>query len=314
MIEERRKKQEAGSWRKGVLPAFAFTILLSPFFLLPASSRAYTSPGKPTGFVNDFAGVLSASDKETIETELQALQKSTSAQVVVATITSLGDETIDSYAVDLFQEWGIGQKGKDNGLLVLVAPNDHEARIEVGYGLEGDVTDLQAGNIVRDVMIPAFKNNEYASGIKGGVDAVAGLVVKSPDAVQYDEPVSKGENFGSNLPVIFFIGVILLNALARILGKTTSWWLGGVIGAVVGVIAGFAWGFIPIGIIAIIVLTILGLIFDYIVSKHPPGPGRGPGGFWPIFFLGGGRGGFGGGGFGGFGGGRSGGGGASGGW
>lgn len=292
---------------------FLFVILLSSFSLLPASSRAYTSPGKPTGFVNDFAGVLSASDKQSIESELVSLRQSTSAQVVVATVPSLGDETIESYAVDLFQEWGIGEKGKDNGLLILVAPNDREARIEVGYGLEGDVTDLQAGNIIRDVMIPAFKKNDYAAGIKGSVDAVSGLVEKSPDAVQYDEQDS-GDDSSPNLTIIFFVGFILLNALARILGKTKSWWLGGVIGAIVGVIAGFAWGFVPFGIVAIILLTIFGLIFDYLVSKHPPGNGRGPGGFWPIFFLGGGRGGSGGGGFGGFGGGGSGGGGASGGW
>lgn len=304
-------KQEAG--RKKLLPLFAYVILFSSCFLLPASTAAaYTSPGKPEGFVNDFAHVLSVSDRQTIEAKLQILKQSSGAEIAVVTISSLGDETVETYAVKLFQEWGIGQKGKDNGLLILVATNDRQARIEVGYGLEGDITDLQAGNIIRQVMIPAFKNNDYAAGISGAVDAVAGILSKSPEAAQYSEPAPETGNWNVNFPAIFFIGFILLNALARILGRTKSWWLGGVIGAAIGTVIGLIWGFVPVGIIAILILTLLGLVFDYLVSKHPPGPGRG-GGFWPIFF--GGRGGSGsGGGFGGFGGGMSGGGGASGKW
>lgn len=251
------------------------------------------------------------SDRQALESKLETLKSQTGDQVVVATVSSLGDETIDSYAADLLQEWGIGQKKDDNGILILVAPNDHEARIEVGYGLEGDVTDLQSGNIVRNVMIPDFKKNDYVGGITGGVNAVSDILTNSPDASQYANDNSGSSDSGNAWPVIFIVGIFVLNALARILGQTKSWWLGGVIGAGVGVIVGFAVGFIPMGIIAIIVLALLGLLFDYIVSKHPPGSG-GPGSFWPIF-LGGGRGGFGGG-FGGFGGGRSGGGGASGGW
>lgn len=296
---------------------FAFLLLLFTLALLPfpCPALAYTSPGKPTGYVNDFAGVLSASDKQTLESKLEALKNQTSDEVVVATVSSLGDETIESYAVDVFQEWGIGEKGKDNGLLILVAPNDHEARIEVGYGLEGDITDLQSGNIVRNVMIPAFKKDEYAGGINGAVDAVSAILTNSPDAAQYSQNNSSNANsfdWNGNWPVIFFIVILVLNVLARILGRTTSWWLGGVLGAGAGFVVGLVLGFLPIGIIAIIILTLFGLLFDYIVSKHPPRGGGGPS-IWPIF-LGGGRGGFGGGGFGGFGGGGSGGGGASGGW
>ena len=281
--------------------------------LAPLTAHAYVSPGKPIGYVNDFAHVLSASDVQALESKLQSLKTQTGDEVVVATIPTLGDETVESYANDLFQEWGIGQKGKDNGALILVALNEHKIRIEVGYGLEGDLTDLQSGNIIRKVMTPAFKNNDYAGGINGAVDAISSILTNSPDAAQ-DSDSSSGSNpfdWDKNWPVIFVLVVFILNAFARILGRTASWWLGGVIGAFVGVIVGFAVGFIPIGIIAIVILTLLGLLFDYIVSKHPPRSGGG--GFWPIF-LGGGRSGFGGGGFGGFGGGGSGGGGASGGW
>ncbi len=286
----------------------------SVIFLIPSSTHAYTSPGRPTGYVNDFANVIPATDRQLLETKLVALKSQTGDEVVVATVPSLGDETIESYAVDLLKEWGIGQKGNDNGLLILVAPSERQARIEVGYGLEGDVTDLQSGNIIRKVMIPAFKANDYAGGITGAVDAVSAIILNSPDAAQYSDASSGSSgsvDWGNLFPVVIVLVITVLNVFARVLGRTKSWWLGGVIGAIVGVIAGLAWGFIPIGIGAIIILTIFGLLFDYIVSKHPPGPG-GRGGIWPIF-LGGGRGGSSGG-FGGFGGGSSGGGGASGSW
>src|SRR3989344_4632689 len=287
---------------------FSFCIFFLPFIVF-----AYTSPGKPQGFVNDFAGVLKAEEKQNIEIQLGELKKSTGAEVAVVTISSLGDETIESYAVKRFQEWGIGEKGKDNGLLILVALNDREARIEVGYGLEGTVTDLQAGQVVRLVMIPAFKEGKYGHGITGAAKAITDIISKSPEAVVYSGTDTRSPSNPKNdidFAALFFIVIIILNIMVRFLGKTKSWWLGGVVGGVVGAIIGLIWGFVFAGIGAIVILTILGLIFDYFVSKHPPGSG---GGLWPIIF-GGGRGGSGSSGFGGFGGGMSGGGGASGRW
>ena len=158
----------------------AFVILSVSF---PLFVFAYTSPGKPIGLLNDFAKVLSTTDNISIGEKLIQINKSTGTQVAVVTVNSLGDETIDSYAVKLFKEWGIGIKGKSNGLLMLIAPNVHKARIEVGYGLEGTVTDLQSGNIVNKVMIPAFRNGDYAGGISSALDAVNGLIVADPSVV-----------------------------------------------------------------------------------------------------------------------------------
>ena len=290
------------------------------FAVIPVSAFAYTSPGKPQGFVSDFAHVLSASDIQTLDAKLQALESATGDQVAVVTIQSLGDETVETYAEKLFQEWGIGSEKHDNGLLILVSTDDREARIEVGYGLEGTVTDLQSGNIIRKVMIPAFQEGDYPTGIAGATDAVISIITGSADAAQYSDSVSDRSRSSGNehdWAAAFFFVIIILNILARILGRTRSWWLGGVLGATTGAVVGLIWGFLPIGAIAILVLTILGLIFDFIVSRHPPGSGGrgGMGGFWPLLFMGrngGGGGGFGG--FGGFGGGSSGGGGASGRW
>ncbi len=301
---------------------FRLGLLIFGATILPAFVFAYTSPGKPTGFVNDFAKVLATDVVQSLEGKLQSLEKSSGAQVSVVIISSLGDETIETYATRLFEDWGIGQKGKDNGLLILVSTGDREARIEVGYGLEGDVTDLQAGGIVRNIMIPAFKTGDYGAGISGAVDVVSGIIAGTIDGSQYAQGSSGSSKSSFNFdPFTFlFIFVLFVNILAAILGRTKSWWLGGVLGAIAGTIIGLFTGFIPVGIILIIILTVIGLVFDYIVSKRPPGSGPGSRsggiGMWPIFLGGGhgGSGGFGGGGFGGFGGGRSGGGGASGSW
>ncbi len=317
---ERSKKKGEGRVQYS---AFFLFVLFSSFFFLHSSVLAYTSPGKPVGLVNDFAKVLSTTDSIALGTKLLNLNKSTGVELVVVTVPGLGDETIETYAVKLFEEWSIGaskttsQKTgalRDGGILILVAPNDNEARIEVGYGLEGTITDTQANTVVQKVMIPAFKTGSYAQGIDGAVDALTGLIAGDPSVTaNYSQPSTRSNSSSEkNSPFAYlFFGVVLLNILAKVLGKTKSWWLGGALGATAGAVIGFIWGFFYLGIGAVVILTILGLIFDFIVSKHPPSGG---GGFWPLFFGGGSSGGFGGGGFGGFGGGGSGGGGASGRW
>ncbi len=295
-------------------------ILIAFMIIVPFTAMAYSSPGKSTGFVNDFANILGTRDRQIIEAKLQKLKQSTNAEIAIVTVSSLGGDTIENYAVMLFQEWGIGVKGIDNGLLILVAPNEREMRFEIGYGLEGSITDIQSGIIIRNIVTPAFQAGDYSKGINDAVDVVIAIIEKSPEAAIYlnnNSANNSSSTLGSemNLVPLIFIMIIFMNLMARILGKTKSWWLGGVIGAGIGVIIGLIWGFISIGIIWIIILTVLGLVFDFFVSKNPPKSGGHGGGFFPIFFGGGrGSGGFGGGGFGGFGGGMSGGGGASGRW
>lgn len=292
--------------------------LLAAAAFFPAVVVAYVSPGRPAGYVNDFAHVLSAETSASIEASLTGLAQSTGAEVAVVTVPSLGGETVETYAAELFKEWGIGNEKEDTGLLILVAPNDREARIEVGYGLEGALTDLQAGRIVQDLMIPAFKEGNYDAGVTAAVNASVALISDSPEAEQYrtafaDRPRSSSGGGDSNIVALLFFIVFGLNLLARALGRTKSWWLGGLLGTIAGVVIGLVWGFLFIGAGAMIGLGILGLLFDWLVSrKGPGGPGGRGGGFW--WFGGPGSGGFGGGGFGGFGGGMSGGGGASGRW
>jgi hypothetical protein len=126
-------------------------------------------------------------------------------------------------------------------------------------------------------MLPAFKEGRYAVGVSGAVDALSSIIRKSPEAAEYsmvnDSKRGSTSSSGAGFGWIFFLVIIVLNVLSQLLGKTKSWWLGGVIGAFVGGIIGLIWGFFNAGIIAIPILVVLGLLFDFIVSKHPPRSG-----------------------------------------
>lgn len=129
-----------------------------------------------TGRVTDNAQVLSAETRKTITDLLKAHEDKTANQIAVLTIPSLEGAGIEEYANTVFSAWKLGQKGKDNGILILVAPKDRRMRIEVGYGLEGTMTDGMAGSVIRDVMTPHFKGGDYNKGIEEGVKAVITLL------------------------------------------------------------------------------------------------------------------------------------------
>ncbi len=132
----------------------------------------------PEFFVNDFANVISAEDEEKILKKTEGLYAATgnSTQVVVATINSLEGYGIEEYANNLFREWGIGNKDKNDGILILLAVNDRKSRIEVGYGLEGTLPDGKTGGIQDTYMIPYFKENNFSKGLAEGAMAVCDII------------------------------------------------------------------------------------------------------------------------------------------
>jgi uncharacterized protein len=145
--------------------------------LWSTSAVAQTLP-KPAGRVTDLANVIDAGTEAQIAARLDQLERQTSSEVAVVTVPSLEGVPVDDYAVRLFKEWGIGQAKQDNGVLVLVAPNEREMRIEVGYGLEGILPDGLAGQIIREQFIPRFRDNDYNGGIRDGVARVVEVVEK----------------------------------------------------------------------------------------------------------------------------------------
>lgn len=282
-----------------------FSKYLFLFFFLPLAVFAYASPGKPTGFVNDFAGLLSAEARTGLEEKLAGFARESGNEIVIATVATLGGDTVENFANELFAEWGIGKKGADNGALILIARDERKVRIEVGYGLEPSLTDATASTIIRTYFASHFARGDFAGGLNAGVDAIIGVVSGGEPPIASD---SGGTHW--NFPDIAFLLFFIPLWLASILGRSKSWWAGGVVGGVAGIALGFIFGFLYIGVAALAVLIPVGLLFDFIVSRaYAKSVGRGMHAPWWI--GGGGHGGFGGG-FGGFGGGSSGGGGASG--
>lgn len=142
------------------------------------------------GRVNDNAGLLAASARETIEALLKAHEDSTSNQVVVLTIPSLQGETLEEYSIKVAETWKLGQKDKDNGVLLLIAQDDRKVRIEVGDGLEGSLPDITCGHIIRREIVPRFRDSDYEGGVRAGVEAILGAIAGSyqVEAESGDEP------------------------------------------------------------------------------------------------------------------------------
>jgi uncharacterized protein len=136
--------------------------LLFLIFIPLANAVEYPSP---TGYVNDFANILSPGDIARLNNEITAIEKATTVEIAIVMVDSLQGVSVEEYAVKLFEKWGIGKKGTDNGLLILVSKNDREYRIETGYGLEGTITDARANRIGREILEPNFKKGEYGNGL-----------------------------------------------------------------------------------------------------------------------------------------------------
>jgi len=154
------------------------SFFVTAWLILAASLAAAQTFPKPTGRISDFAGILDPPAVSTMDRQLEDLEQRTSSEVAVATVSSLDGMSIEEFANRLFKEWGVGQASQDNGVLVVVAPNERKIRIEVGYGLEGVLPDGLCGQIIRDDVTPRFKANDYSGGIRDGVNHLVQIVEK----------------------------------------------------------------------------------------------------------------------------------------
>jgi uncharacterized protein len=145
-----------------------------------------------TGRVVDEAGLLDAAKRTEIEAKLAALEEKTTDQLVVVTVRSLQGRTIEEYGYRLGRAWAIGQKDKNNGVLLIVAPNERKVRVEVGYGLEGTLPDAISNLIIQNVILPRFKANDYPGGIASGVDEI--IKVLSGEGGAWKQPVEPKKN------------------------------------------------------------------------------------------------------------------------
>ncbi len=180
-----------------------------------------------SGRIVDEAGMVPPDVAQRLDEKLAALEKATGDQVAVLTVQSLDGEPLEDYSMKVAETWKLGQKDKDNGVLLLIAKNDRKLRIEVGYGLEPQLTDAQAGRIIRNVITPRFKAGDFGGGIEAGVDAIAGTLQGQPGAIPEDTGPSNNLGLGGRFMMggMFFL-VVGLFSLVALFGKgCQSWFL-----------------------------------------------------------------------------------------
>jgi uncharacterized protein len=189
--------------------------ILSLFLFAEADAANKMFP-VPTGYVNDFAGVIDADSKGKMTVFSERLAKEGKAEIAIVTIKSMqefGFANIEEAAVKLFEEWGIGKKGKDNGVLILASMKERKIRIEVGYGLEEKVPDGRAGDIIRNGIAPYFKSQRYGEGLYKGLLLLSGAIEgAAPPAAKKE--ARRGQGFGQGFPIeIIIIAFVILATL-----------------------------------------------------------------------------------------------------
>ena len=202
--------------------------------IVMAAAPALAAPTFPllSGRVVDEAEIIPADVQAEIEAKLAALEAKTTDQFVVVTLTSLQGYEIADFGYQLGRQWAIGQKDKDNGVLLIVAPNEREVRFEVGYGLEGTLTDALTRVIIENAILPRFRANDMVDGIERGVDDA--IQVMEGDAAELQQLADKreaDEGFWTPfIPIlVFLVIVIVANTLRRRGGRWS--WLAGAIGS-----------------------------------------------------------------------------------
>src|SRR5918995_6396766 len=171
-----------------------------------------------TGRVNDRAGLLSERDERELEAALARFETETTNQIVVATLESLQGLPIEEYGYQLGRHWGIGQAGKDNGALLIVAPEEREVRIEVGYGLEGELTDARSRLIIENEILPRFRQGDFAAGIKAVVAAMIEGLGGSYDPALPSLALRDREPAPSPIPLAVALPIMALIVLNRLFG------------------------------------------------------------------------------------------------
>jgi uncharacterized protein len=294
---------EKGSGKKGaavikspgkaslVRPHGLFFIACLVFLVCAGSAHGLEVPPLK-GYVNDYANMMSRETRALLEKELKDFELSDSTQVVILTVESIEGDVLESFSIRVAETWKIGQKGKDNGVILLAVKKERKTRIEVGRGLEGKLTDLTAGRIVQLVINPQFKRGDFNAGFTSGIRAVIDATRGEFKADKVKRAPSTRGIVSSFMPLIVF-GAVCLLVLGRI-----SRPLGGAAGLIGFPLAGLILG-LPLA--GIIFLGFLGLAMGIFLPLFFGGPFGGAGGYGMGGGFGGGEG-FGGGG-GGFGGG-----------
>ncbi len=241
-------------------------LLASVALLLGSSAAIAQSFPQPQGYVSDFANIIDPFDRDILESRLQVLADENGAEVAVVTIVSLDGDTIEDYAVRLFENWGIGQADADNGVLFITSLVDRMVRIEVGYGLEPVITDGRAGRILDNEVLPHFRDGDYSAGILAGATAIEELIRSGSPPTIIEDNIFR--NLFKDKETLFIILGIATIYMTSWMARTRSIWLGGIWGALAGGVLGLGTGngWALFGLV--LGLTVLGVILDAILSRN----------------------------------------------
>jgi uncharacterized protein len=218
--------------------------------------------------VNDLARILHEDQLHKLENKLAQFERDTSHQVALLTISSLQGESIEDFSIRVAESWRIGQKGIDNGVILIIAPKERKLRIEVGYGLEGVLPDAIANQIIREVIVPHFRNEDYAAGLDGGINAILQTIAGE----RLHHTPAKSEARKHSLFTTLLGTVFMASLLALAFGFTQRSLLrgaisGAVTGAIVGLFAALQFGY-WMWIVAILTGTIVGpLAIHYAIQS-----------------------------------------------
>jgi uncharacterized protein len=228
-----------------------FFVILSALILSVAKDlSAQDFPARPVGMVNDFAGMLSGSERSNLEQRLRTYRDTTSNVVVIATIENLQGYDIQPFATKMFSDWRMWEGDRRNGVLILIARDDRQVRIEVGYGLEAAIPDILAGRIIQEIIIPDFRAGNVYSALVKSTDMIMNLASGEFDAMPQRRTSSASDEDFKNIGVLILIilyiviqvfsssrrrrghrldgnGIIILHGLASMLGGGRSGGFGG---------------------------------------------------------------------------------------
>lgn len=193
-----------------------FLIFFSFILLVAGRITAQDIPAKPNPqrLVNDFANQLNATEIAQLEQKLVSYNDSTSSQIVIVVVPTTGEYPIGDYAFKLGREWGVGQKGKDNGIVLLWASTDRKIFISTGYGMEGVITDAVAKRIISTIITPDFKNGMFYRGLDRGIDAIFKYATG-----EYKADPAQSSNGGSTSPFVIFLIIFVVFVIIMFISR-----------------------------------------------------------------------------------------------
>lgn len=199
----------------GSYPGFIFVLLFAVLLIsnLPAQDGI---PAKPESWVTDYAGILTSTQKRTLDARLQQLEKTTSTQVFVAVFPNIpANHYLENFVNRLFEKWKPGRSSENNGVLLAIFLKEHKLRIEVGYGLEDVLTDARSSTVIDDYIVPSFRQGDYYGGISKGLDAIIGAIQGKFKIPVKKKPDDSGDPGVIAMIIFFIILFLILRTMTR---------------------------------------------------------------------------------------------------